>query len=242
MGLPLLTKALISKGFKDIAIAVGKAGGGAIIKSLAEKAGVSAGDASLDPVLAKLVNEGKQIDNNYLLEIRRLHIEEFQIATADTQDARDHYQGLSSSDKAVAQKIIDRTYWMLCICIVGIIGSAIAIYWATGPNATVAFTAVNSLLSMIAGALLKQMSSQNDFHFGSSIGSKTSGQANERMMENLLKETREDDKIIDRQTRYIAELPAKRPKAEDFDMSPDIEDADPEVSESIDQLISEQRR
>ena len=62
---------------------------------------------------------------------------------------------------------------------------------ALGEIDSVSLTIASNILSMIIGALLKQMSSQSDFFFGSSIGSKTKDDANREYREILSKELEE---------------------------------------------------
>ena len=112
-------------------------------------------------------------------ELAALLFNEQQLASLGVQDrsnAREVFASTYDSPNSTHRFIIERTYYMLYSCIAAIGVLVVAVSWGDIPEMAVIIA--SNMLSMIIGALLKQMSSQSDFHFGSSIGSKSSDSKN----------------------------------------------------------------
>ena len=161
-----------------------------MLGKIADRYDLDVNDPKFDETAADRLAADKEA-NQFIKEMEAMHLEKFKVKTADTQDARKHYYANPEDD--TPKKIIDRTYMMLGACVT--IQLVIIIISAVVTKAvTVEAAAASNTVSMIIGSLLKQMGSQSDFYFGSSIGSKTSGAANEKVMQTLLDDDREDDR------------------------------------------------
>ena len=185
-----LLKVLGDLGGGTLAGQIAKGVGGPILSGIAERYGLNQDDEDFSETAADRLLADKE-SNQFIKDMEAMHLEKFKVKTADTQDARKHYYANPEDD--TPKKIIDRTYMMLGACVT--VQLVIIIISAVVTKAvTVEAAAASNTVSMIIGSLLKQMGSQSDFYFGSSIGSKTSGAANEKVMQTLLDDGREDDR------------------------------------------------
>lgn len=235
MALSLLTGALIKMGGGELAKNLTKSAGGAFLNHISETLNIPVGDPAFDEAAAA------HVATMDLQAIKR-----FEAKTADTEKARQFF--LKNKDDDTPRVIIDRTYMLLVLCIiVQVVVVVLSVYVVK--DITIAAAGVSSMTSMLMGALLKQMSSQSDFYFGSSFSSQKKDTGKNNLIDRLIDNDEKQDKQM--QTQYAAQIETQRRAAppaqaashplEDDLFAPDLDESEDD-EESLDKLISETRR
>ena len=202
MAVSLLLGALAKAGGGDLVKQIAAGAGKAVLGKIADRYDLDVNDPKFDETAADRLASDKEA-NQFIKDMEAMHLEKFKVKTADTQDARKHYYANPEDD--TPKKIIDRTYMMLGACVT--VQLVIIIISAVVTKAvTVEAAAASNTVSMIIGSLLKQMGSQSDFYFGSSIGSKQKQESLDKEMEM----DRAEDKM-EAKARIVETVSTTRP-------------------------------
>ena len=244
MSLALVTAALKSKGFKDLAKAIVKPIGASILSNMLEKAGIDSSSDSMDEELARVINEGKKITYDFLLAQDQIRLESLKARIGDVQHARDTVFGARAKMTLEHQQWVDRMnlFESMAMSIGGI-----CLVFFTLLSITVATTKygvkipewLQMLIATTVTWLTKDLiSARSNYKFSTS---ESSSKKNATIGEALEREQEDDTEM---QRRVYAQLDTELPKPpkviDDELLSPDLPGG--VVEESIDQLISYERR
>ena len=187
---PALLAALKAAGGSELVKYALSAAGATLIQHIEERIGIKVGEAGFDQPAADYALANMQEMNDFRLAMRKADSEDLKTRAEHTQQAREHHQRMNGDDKEILLMIIKKSYRLLYsvlfLALLSFISTILSVKYFPGEiQVTVPLTSLTSMLTMIAGHVMKQLSSQNDFYFGSSLGSKTSGAANEKLMDRL---------------------------------------------------------